>query len=519
MIPPSARLVFALALSLAPAVAQSGAAGSAPAPQDRPVEIPTDREGLDPFELTLLDALRLGRFNNLGLRAEELTPLQAAEGVRIADGFFEPELFASANAGRSEQPTINPFQPAIVRRTVDGSLGMRQRVATGALYEMTFTPLRVRQSTSIPGFPPSQYRMQFAAQVTQPLLRGAWADAALADVRTAEAQLQGSRARFEQTVQDTLIEVVAAYWELVFAREDYRVKAQALGLAQEQLRITNERIRVRDLAERDRVFDEADVARRQEELIRSENEIRRREDLVRQLLFDDADGRVWQRSLRPVTPFEGAFEQPTVDWREASTVALQNRPDLAGLRADIQSAEAAYAEAERNVMPQLDLTASYSSDGVSANSADAWRDLTDLEYPDWGVGVQLSIPIGNSSARGQRDRALLSLEQSRRRLYASELDIARQVREALRDLATLSEGIRAARESVRLAETQLDTERERLRVGRGTIFEVQQRNQELLDARQRLLRNQLNYRISESRLLYVQGLLQVPGLGGRAGSH
>ncbi|MGA1524623.1 MAG: TolC family protein, partial [Planctomycetota bacterium] len=135
--------------------------------------------------------------------------------------------------------------------------------------------------------------------------------------------------------------------------------------------------------------------------------------------------------------------------------------------------------------------------------------LTNLEYPDCGLGLQLSIPIGNNAARGARDRAMLVLEQARRRLYAAELDVSREVRAALRNLVTLAESIRASRESVRLSETQLDTERERLRVGRGTIFEVQQRNQELLEARQRLLRNQLDYRISESRLDYVQGDLSV----------
>jgi hypothetical protein len=40
---------------------------------------------------------------------------------------------------------------------------------------------------------------------------------------------------------------------------------------------------------------------------------------------------------------------------------------------------------------------------------------------------------------------------------------------------------------------------------------VQRRNQELQEARSRLLRNQLDYRIAESRLLHVQGLLAVPG--------
>ena len=55
----------------------------------------------------------------------------------------------------------------------------------------------------------------------------------------------------------------------------------------------------------------------------------------------------------------------------------------------------------------------------------------------------------------------------------------------------------------------METEQFKLRVGASTVFEVQRRNQELREARGRLLRNQLDYRTAESRLLYVQGLLKV----------
>ncbi len=97
---------------------------------------------------------------------------------------------------------------------------------------------------------------------SQPLLRGAWSDYTLRGIRIGEAAVAGAEQRFKKSVQDTLLETTRAYWELVYARENYRVVFLALDLAREQLRITNERIRVRELAERDRVADEADVARR-----------------------------------------------------------------------------------------------------------------------------------------------------------------------------------------------------------------------------------------------------------------
>ncbi|HIE68770.1 MAG TPA: hypothetical protein EYP98_00665, partial [Planctomycetes bacterium] len=98
---------------------------------------------------------------------------------------------------------------------------------------------------------------------------------------------------FDRTVQDTMLSIVQAYWELVFARENWRVVDSALTVANEQLRITLERIRVEELAPRDKVADEAEVARRREELIVVGNAIRDREDDLRRLLYDGSDAGIW----------------------------------------------------------------------------------------------------------------------------------------------------------------------------------------------------------------------------------
>ena len=74
---------------------------------------------------------------------------------------------------------------------------------------------------------------------------------------SAKAAAAQARQQFERQIQDLLLSVVQAYWELVFARDNYRVVAAALGVAQEQLRITEERIRVQELAPRDRIASSA----------------------------------------------------------------------------------------------------------------------------------------------------------------------------------------------------------------------------------------------------------------------
>ena len=109
-------------------------------------------------------------------------------------------------------------------------------------------------------------------------------------------------------------------------------------------------------------------------------------------------------------------------------------------------------------------------------------------------------------ARDASDALVAADERSadlQSRLDAAEERAMSAAAEADGQLAQLAE------ESERLAETNLETEQVKQRVGASTAFEVQRRNQELREARSRLLRNQLDYRTAESRLLYAQGLLEA----------
>ncbi|MFN9754899.1 MAG: hypothetical protein ACK58X_00655, partial [Planctomycetota bacterium] len=61
----------------------------------------------------------------------------------------------------------------------------------------------------------------------------------------------------------------------------------------------------------------------------------------------------------------------------------------------------------------------------------------------------------------------------------------------------------------RLGTGILESARRSREVGSSAAGEVQRRNQDLLEARTRLLRNQLDFRTAQSRLLHAQGLLKA----------
>jgi outer membrane protein len=510
---PLRLIALGVVAAVLPAQAPTTQAPKPAVPPPIPVDLEADAAGAPVQSLTIEEAMRLGRTGNVALKAAALLPQQARMDLLFNEAAFVPELFGGGGIDQGQRPGFRSAQlggfqvQPVSTQTLDAQLGWRQRLVTGGLFELAFQPTRTDFYSS--DF--TQYQSVYTASYRQPLLRGAWTDYATAPISAARHQANQAEQQYERSVQDTLLQIVRAYWELVFARENWRVQQTALAVAVEQLRITDERIRVQALAPRDRVADEAEVARRREQLITAENAIRAQEDALRQLLYEGADAAMWQSNLRPTSPM---VVEPAVDglkYEELVQVALQNRPDVKAVRSAVAAAEVVRLQADRDTLPGLDLVGGYSSDGVADDFRGAYYDATDQQFPDWSLRLEFSVPFGNQAARSRALRAKLEVERQQRLLHATTLDVTRQVREAVRNLQTLAQSIRASGESVRLATVNLDTERVKLQVGSSTAFEVQRRNQDLLEASTRLLRNQLDFRAAESALLHAQGLLQATG--------
>ena len=321
-------------------------------------------------------------------------------------------------------------------------------------------------------------------------------------------EVRASKRDFQRRVQTVLQQIAEAYYELVFVREDYRVKYQSLEISREQLRRTERKIRLGELATKDKVADQADVARKEEELILAENAILESEDQLKRLILPFREVEDWEVVLIPaeelgeadaalvLPPFPKALEQ-----------ARRTRADLKAGRDRVSKAILQEQKARWDLYPKLDLSGSVSSDAIRDDTSKYQEDVFGFAFPDYSLQLAFEIPIGNLAAKASFRKARLELEKARRSLRVLEIDLAKDLRNVYRTLRAQKKTIDAARHSVELAEANLETERIRLNLDSTTAFEVQRRIQELSDARSRLLKARLDYRSSWFQLQSILGTL------------
>ena len=531
------------------AVASTVAGPSVVAAQVDPDPGPAAAAGVDDtVVLSLIDAVRLAFQNNLDLRVVRYDRSISEERVTEVRGRFEPKFtFGTPDApnllplpggggfggatgaggfgfSSSELPASSTLTGASVSTTSGWAtlLSFGQQTAKGLRYDLGYSLSRTDSNSIFQSFNPS-WNNTLTLSVVQPLLRGRGKNGAASTLLVARANVDVSRATLQARVLEVLMQVERAYWEAVFAARNLEVKEQTLALAFEQLERTRAQVEVGFIPPVEQTQAEVAVANRESDLIVARGALGDAHDALRAVLRADQLPAGWQTDLSLTE--EPSVTQREMDEAEAVAAALRSRPEIAEARASIATRGVESEAASNALMPKFDLVGAVSWNGIGGDKVtregfggpiidvvaggygDAARQLFQLDFLTWRVGVNVSVPVGNREARGAYARATLNQDKARAELVRREQQVVLQVRQALRALDTASQRWHAGGKARELAERQLEIEQARFEVGMTTNFEVLDFQEQLAQARTNELRSLIDYRLAEAELRRSTGSL------------
>ncbi|MGE5815486.1 MAG: TolC family protein, partial [Acidobacteriota bacterium] len=326
----SGTAVFASGQSQTPAAqAPATQAPTSLPPVAQPAAAQTEQPTGPVRRLTADEAVNMALEQNLGLRAERMSPQIQDLSVAQAYAAFTPTFFSTVRTTSDESPSssfLSGSAQTINDEQFNSNLGIQQNVRWGGgSYQLAWAGSRTT-TTGFTSFNP-QLRSSLNAQYTQPLLRNFTIDSFRQQLQQNQKQREIADVQLRQAIALTTRTVRNAYWDLVAAIANHQVQAESLQLAHEQLRNNRKRVEVGTMAPLDIVEAEAEVARNEEAVIVSEASIQSFQDRLRALIADPSAPDFWTMRIEP-TDQPAMAPQRAIDVNAAVGNALQSRTDI-----------------------------------------------------------------------------------------------------------------------------------------------------------------------------------------------
>jgi outer membrane protein TolC len=473
------------------------------------------------LEEAILRALR----QNLNLVAEVYSTELAGQSISRAKEIYYPQLDFSYGTDRTEQPSTWWIQSAglYTEKSHTYQAALSQTIPLGG--KLSVVLYNYNSNTNQRGQllnPYYQTTLQFGFE--QPLLKNFGPKIAKKEIIIARQNYSISEAQLKSQVIDTIYQVEEAYWNLVMAQENLKVRQQSLQLARDELTKTSKEIEVGHTAAIEILNVQATVSQREADIVQAEADVRIAENRLK-VVLNLANGTELQ-SIRLNLKDKPEFKPVKISLEEAGEIALANRPDLQINSLTSESKRFNLEVARNQLLPQLDLNFSYRSPGISGDyliyqddnpltgivigkvPGSSWNSVKDAMkflYNNWSLNFTLTIPVADLVSRSNYAVARTELAQSLAKQKALEQQALLEVTEAVNNIATYAKSVEAYRVAREFAEKNLEAENRKLALGLSSNYFVLEAQDRLANARSNELRALVNYNLALARLEKVSG--------------
>ncbi|WP_414705767.1 TolC family protein [Pseudomonas sp.] len=402
------------------------------------------------LEVSLADAVYLGLHGNREIHRSYLQRLAHKFDLRVAEDGFSPRWIISSkhhaqqgSTGRSRDFTLSPKATVSNEWGTTFSLSWAQRLnqadRTGRNNERGM-----------------------AFEVVQPLLRNAGRDIVTAPVRKARLSEESRRLGLQANVASTVSQIVVAYRELLKAQEQQRIARDALARAKDQLAVNDALIAAGRMAAVERLQTEANLASQELGVEEAAHQLEtQRRALLHLLALDLATPLRANEAL--------TVERVEMDHDEAMRIAMFRQPKYLQQRIAGELVDIDLKVSKNQRLWDLSLVGGASQDR-HAHSGQASR-TAERRWNGY-AGVQLEIPIGDLTQRQQVLNAQVAVDTHALQQQEDRQRLEREIGDAIRNMDTHWRRYEIAQRGRDMSKRTLEVEREKLKVGRSSNFQV-----------------------------------------------
>ena len=390
------------------------------------------------------------------------------------------------------------------------NFGVAQTYGTGATAALTFNNNTTEQNSFRSTVNPSTASsLDFI--VAQPLLQGFGLAVNRRTIKIAKNNIKAADYVFRQQLINTVANVVQLYWNLVAGIATVGVQEQAVAVAQKLYEDNQKQVDVGTLAPIEIIRAEAQLATAQQGLVAAQSQVTQFEIVLKSALSRNglASPAVMDARVVPTDSIRIPDVEPVQPVQDLVSMALDNRPDLAQSRVQIDNYKIALSGTKNQLLPLLSAVGDIRSNALvgvqntvvgppgstgllqTPPIADPFfvggygsvlGQLFGRNFPTYSAGLNLTIPLGNRSAQSNVATAALNLRMSELQIQRQINQIRVDVQNALTALQLARAVYQAAVKGRILQEQTLDADQKKLALGATTVYQVIQDQRDLTTA-------------------------------------
>ena len=456
------------------------------------------------FSLKLYDCLLLALEKNLTISIQKTEPLIDQWRIVGERSIFDPQYAFNFSYNDSKIPTssitrLSTGLGSLETESIDFSNSVSGLIPTGTQYSFFYDSYKYEGTST---FFQSEYDSKMGISLTQPLLRNFGIDTIYARIRIANLNKDISELTLKETVIDVLSQVQDAYWDLLLAIKELEVFKESLELAQTLLQDNIKRVEVGALPPIEITQAEAGVASREENVIIGQQVVLNYTNRLMALLYDDPADMMTLEIVPVDSPIVAEID---LSFKDSLKIAYDMRTDYLRVKKRINSEKLNIRYFLNQQLPEVNFVGEYNMQGISGNYGNAldWMNAEDTR--EWILGVEVTIPFGNRLRRSEYQESLLKLKKLEYEMRVIELNLVKEIDDAIGNIRTNMKRIVATRASTKLADEALQAEIKKMESGASTSHNVLEFQEDLSRAKFKEVQAVIDYRKSLFELSRVEG--------------
>ncbi|MBD3425995.1 MAG: hypothetical protein GF409_02040 [Candidatus Omnitrophica bacterium] len=422
-----------------------------PEDEKSPVEITS-------IVLSLEDCIRLTLQNSYEVKLAKLDLYVAETDLLFSEAVFDTFFFGNVSYTEDKRQELSVFAPDDDQTNIY-SFGASKKLPTGTTITVNWSDTRTWSDTVFVSKNPA-HDTEISLEARQPVGENSFGFIDRNTVTLTKLAIENADLQTKDRIENHLANTIKAYIDLMSAEKTLSIFQDILDKAIELYDVEERNFNIGLKEKVDLYAVEANVANRQAEVIIAENNYKRAQEILKLLMNVQEKARVEPAQQLSTYPIDR-------DLKQCLEEAFRKRRDYMIKKRDVDIRGLDLRMKGNQLWPEIDLLLSMKMNGINRDFNTAAGKATASDHAEYFAGVEFNIPIENSEARSQYDRASLKKQKALVSLKQVERKIITDVVNAYNDTRSYGRSLEFTGKAVRLQSQKLEEEEKRFRYGRS----------------------------------------------------